>query len=135
MAMSEEPSSPLRLLNGELGMSQAQVNRPLLRRHRKSMKCHGDNVQNCVFRGTKTLPISLAGRLITEIHYRFDDGQLRQIIGYFGSHKESDGFEERMRQYYGKPSQSSPDQLRWKQGLEQLTLNSDSIRLEKFATK
>jgi len=132
MAMSEEPSSPLRLLNSELGMSQTQVNRPLLRRHRKSMRCADNNGQNCVFKSTKTLPISLAGRLITEIHYRFEDGQLQQIIGYFGSHKKSDGFEERMRQYYGKPSQSSPNQLRWKQGMEQLTLDADSIRLEKI---
>jgi len=136
-AMSE-PSPPLRLLNSELDMSMAQVNRPLLRRHRVSMKClpgSGEREQNCVFKGTKALPLSLARRLITEIHYRFDNDQLTQVIGHFGAHDESDGFKERMQQRYGKPSQSSAKHVRWRQGTEQLVIDSDSIRLEKVTAK
>jgi len=135
MAMSE-PSPPLRLLNSELGMSMAQINRFLLRHHRKSMQCSPDSSekrQNCTFKGTKALPLSLSGRLITEIHYRFDSDQLVQVTGYFGD--DSDGFKERMQQHYGKPSQSSAKQVRWLQGTQQLVLDSDSIRLEKATEK
>ncbi len=136
-AMSE-PSPPLRLLNSELGMSMAQVNRPMLRRHRVSMKClpgSGEHEQNCVFKGTKALLLSLARRLITEIHYRFENDQLTQVIGYFGPYEASDGFNESMQQHYGKPSQSSAKQIRWLQGTEQLVIDSDSIRLEKVSAK
>jgi len=73
--------------------------------------------------------------LITEIHYRFDNDQLTQVIGHFGAHDESDGFKERMQQRYGKPSQSSAKQVRWRQGTEQLVIDSDSIRLEKVTAK
>ena len=137
MAMSE-PSPPIRLLNGELGMSMAQVNRFLLRHHRKSMQCLPDSSekgQNCLFKGSKTLPLSLGGRLITQIHYHFDTDQLTQVIGYFGSYDKSDGFKERMQQHYGKPSQSSTKQVRWHQGSQQLLLDSASIQLEKIPAK
>jgi hypothetical protein len=136
MAMSEP--TPLRLLSGELGLSKLQVNQSLMRRHRKGMDCpanSGSKKQVCVFTATSALPLSLAGRLITKIHYHFADDQLTQVTGYFAPDGEPDGYHERMQQRYGTPSDTSSQQLHWLNGAELLSLSADSIQLEKTPEK
>lgn len=133
MALSE--STPLRLLNGELGLSRAAVNQSLIRRHRKGLDCQTGaekNEQTCVFTATEPLPLSLAGRPVTEIHYQFIDNQLTRVSGHFAPDSEPDGYREKMQQRYGKPDECSSQQVRWYRGTQLLSLNSDSVQLEKI---
>ena len=136
MAMSEP--TPMRLLSAELGLSQLQVNQSLLRRHRKGMDCPSRSEQNervCIFKATEALPLSLAGREVVEIHYRFSDDQLAQITGLFAPQSGSEGYRDKMKQRYGTPTVSSPQWLRWLRGTQQLSLRSDSIQLERIPAK
>ncbi len=136
MALSEP--TPLRLLNGELGLSKLQVNQSLLRRHRKGMDCASNSAhseQVCVFKATEALPLSLAGREVVAIHYHFTDNQLTQITGHFAPQSGSEGYQEKMRQRYGAPSETSSQQLHWINGAERLSLHTDSIQLERISTK
>ena len=112
-AMSESYPA-LRLLGAELGTSPTQINQILIRHHRRSMKCSSDCAQknqNCVFKGMQGFPLTLAGRLLTEIHYHFTDNQLTQITGHFAPQSGSEGYQEKMRQRYGAPSESTSQQL------------------------
>ena len=136
MALSEP--TPLRLLSGELGLSKLQVNQSLMRRHRKGMDCptnSANNEQICVFKATEALPLSLAGREVVEIHYRFTDSQLTQITGHFAPQSGSEGYQEKMQLRYGTPSETSSQQLHWLNGAERLSLHAESIQLERISTK
>lgn len=132
MALSE--ATPYRLLNGELGLTKAEVNQSLIRRHRKGLDCRSGEKQNeeaCVFKAAEPLPLSLAGRSLTEIHYQFTDNHLTRVTGYFTPDSESAEYREKIKQRYGTPDECSSQQLRWYRGNQFLSLNSDSIQLER----